>query len=303
MNPKPKPVVTFLVPCGDNEQYLLTCIQSILMQTFIDFEVLLLDEGLSPAVTELARQMPSADPRIQHQLLWDAAHPDSLREPDWTAVQGELIWPMSAAHCLASPHVLQDFVTQFILTPRLGVAFCRTQCLDENNVPYESYIPHKTDSELPYQPTLYPGRIFFRQLLKENLLPAPSVMVRNACYEQAGIAPWPMDEFHQWQAWLCFSLDWDVYFDPEPKVYNRQSQQAQLEIPPKSPAVLERMLQCYQAVETYIAEQRYPKPFRRQAQLARLQFMRRKGMKMSLTESLMRLYRHLTVPAFEMSQV
>lgn len=296
MTTQPEPVVTFLVSCGENAQYLLTCVQSILMQTFIDFEVLLVDQGKSPTVTEMAVQLPPADSRIRYLPLVLEHHND-----DWGLAQanGELVWRLSSEHCLASPHVLQDFVTQFILNPRLGVAFCRAQCLDEQNVPYETYMPHKTDSNLPYQPTLYPGQLFFRHLLKENLLPSPAVMARRQCFTQAGLNN-PVG-FSEWQAWLCFSLDWDVYFDPEPKVYYRQNRQAPSSV--KTQDDLDRMLACYQAVETYLTERRYPKPLKRQAQLARLQFMRRKGLKMNLSEKLMRLYRRLTIQSGDFAHV
>ncbi|MCE3234777.1 MAG: hypothetical protein K0Q50_957 [Vampirovibrio sp.] len=298
MNPPTNPVVTFLVPCGENEQFLLTCVQSLLMQTFIDFEVLLLDEGKSPAVSALAAQLPPADGRIRYVPVENTDPTEQSTGWGITHANGDLIWRIAAEHCLASPHVLQDFVTQFILNSRLGMAFCRVQCLDEGNAPYETYIPHKKDSNLPYQPTLYPGQLFFRHLLKENILPSPAVIVRKACFIQTGLEN---EDVFEWEAWLCFALEWDVYFDPEPKVYYRQDRGRHAGV--KSPDELERILFCYRAVEAYLANHRYPKPLKRQAQLARLQFMRRKGFKMSLPEKMMRLYRRFTAEPFDFAEV
>ncbi len=294
----PEPVLSFLVLCGDNARYLRECVQSILGQSFIDTEVLLLEDMAGSEAAGLAQAWASADARVRHIRLERFETLAERWNEGIAQSHGDLLWLMPAGHCLASPQVVQDFVTQFILAPSLGFAFCRAQALDEHSTPYETYFPHKKDSDLPYQPTLFPGKLFFSQLLRENPLPAPAVLCRKACYEQVGGFHRQVAENGEWLNWLRFALDWDVFFDPEPKVYCRQPRAFRL-ARTKTPEALADMLHGYQALEQYIQAGNYPKNFRRQAELARLQFMRRKGMRMSFTEQVRRLYRKLTAGSFE----
>jgi hypothetical protein len=194
-------------------------------------------------------------------------------------------------------------VTQFILNPNLGVAFCRAQHMDEQGIPYESYSPHKRNTELPYQPTLYPGLVFFRYLLKGNLIPDACAVARKECFLEAGLFEPGLGESAAWYNWLRFALDWDVFFDPAPKVFVRKPRTASLKKVGLSQAELQARYDCYQALEAYLRDNGYPKVLRRQAHWAKLQFMRRKGFKMSVSQKLMRVYHALTVPRFDPTPV
>lgn len=293
----PQPVVSFLVLCGDNRRYLIECVQSILGQNFIDLEVLLIEDFPGADTAALAQAWANADARIRHIRLENMESRQQLWNTALAQSRGDLLWLMESGHALASPQVVQDWMTQFILNPQLGFAFCRAQCIDEHSVPYESYIPHKKDSDLPYQPTLFPGWLFFGQLLHENPLPPSAVIARKACYEKVGGFHPDVLENGALLHWFCFSLDWDVFFDPEPKVYCRQPRT--LGAPSlQSPEALSDMLNCYEALDHYLKAGKYPRNLKRQVQLARFQFMRRKGMPMSVYEHVMRLYRKLTVRRF-----
>jgi hypothetical protein len=182
-----------------------------------------------------------------------------------------------------------------MLNPRLGLAFCRMQAMDEDSIPYERYIPSKKNSKMPYHPTLYPGRLFFRQLLKANLVPESSVIARKSCFERAGGLQAQLNSAAVWQHWLRICLDWDVHYDPLPKVLFRWERNA-LEAPTaKSGEVREDELHSYLALEEYLKVHGYPKACHHHAQLARLHFMRRKGFKLSFPDRLIRLYRSLSV--------
>jgi len=288
------PVVSFLIPTGVSVPHLQECLYSILSQSFTDLEILLLDSEENPETTELAQLCAREDERIRHLVLPQSnTLPDSLNHGLQQA-KGDLIWSLAPSARLSTSQSLKECVTQFILNPRLGLAFCRIQFMDEESIPYERYMPSKKNSDMPYHPTLYPGRLFFRQLLKGNLIPDSSAVARKLCLMRAGGFESSLKTAAVWQQWLRVCLDWDVYFDPLPKVLVRRARQASDPLVNRPAEELECELQAYAALEDYLKAHKYPMPARHQAQFARLQFMRRKGLKMSLPDRLIRLYRRLT---------
>ena len=63
MNQAPK--VSVIVPVYKAEKYLHRCVDSILAQTFIDFELLLVDDGSPDCSGDICDQYAAADPRVR----------------------------------------------------------------------------------------------------------------------------------------------------------------------------------------------------------------------------------------------
>lgn len=288
-----QPVVTFLVYCAGESQYLRQCIASILGQSFIDFEVLLYDDASDPETTHEIHLLSREDARIRYVRQEESVGPLVCFNQGITQAQGELVWLIGATDALASTQVLQDYVTQFVITAKLGLAFGRVQCIDGNGVPYEKYIPHKKNSRLPYQPVFYPPNSLYTELLKENIIPECGVLLRKSTLERVGELDVSLGKAAFWHRFALISLDWKVYFDPAPKVYKRvsMSQAGQ----PESAAIdgASRLLH-YEKLEHFLRNHHYPKPLQRRTQLFRLQLKRKMRLPMSLPERLIRLYRFLT---------
>lgn len=61
MNPK----ISVIVPVYNVEKYLCRCIDSILAQTFTDFELLLIDDGSKDSSGEICEEYAGKDARIR----------------------------------------------------------------------------------------------------------------------------------------------------------------------------------------------------------------------------------------------
>lgn len=59
------PMVTIIVPVYNSEQYLPICVESILKQTFKDFELLLVDDGSTDRSGDLCETYAKQDKRIR----------------------------------------------------------------------------------------------------------------------------------------------------------------------------------------------------------------------------------------------
>ena len=84
------PVISVIVPVYNVETYLAQCIESILSQTFEDFELLLVDDGSKDRSGEICDEYASNDSRISvfHQ---ENSDPSSARNFGLTQAKGQYI--------------------------------------------------------------------------------------------------------------------------------------------------------------------------------------------------------------------
>ena len=57
--------ISIIIPCYNSEKYLRVCLDSVLAQTFEDFEVLLIDDGSKDGTLALAREIALQDARVR----------------------------------------------------------------------------------------------------------------------------------------------------------------------------------------------------------------------------------------------
>lgn len=57
--------ISIIIPCYNSEKYLGACMDSVLAQTFIDFEVILVDDGSRDGTLALAQRYAQMDARVQ----------------------------------------------------------------------------------------------------------------------------------------------------------------------------------------------------------------------------------------------
>src|SRR4051794_32850375 len=89
-----QPKVSFVVPCYKLAHYLNECVNSILMQTYENFEVLIMDDCSPDNTPEVARSFE--DPRVTY--IRNEPNLGHLRNYNKgiTLAQGEYIWLISA---------------------------------------------------------------------------------------------------------------------------------------------------------------------------------------------------------------
>ena len=83
-------MISVIVPIYRCEIYLDKLVQSVLSQTYSDFEVILIDDGSTDGTVESAREYEKKDPRI-HVIVQDHAGVSAARNRALKLVQGEYI--------------------------------------------------------------------------------------------------------------------------------------------------------------------------------------------------------------------
>lgn len=209
------PTVSFVVPCYKLAHLLPECINSILSQSYEDFEILIMDDCSPDNTAEVARSFKDSrvryirnDPNLGHLRNYNKGIELAC---------GRYIWLISADDCLRRTYLLKQYVEQLDRYPSVGYAWCPAVGLkdgQETGLLKWSFYSSKNQ--------IIKGHTFLRKLLKANCVPAPSGLVRRECYDRLGVFPLDMPYAGDWYLWCLFALQFDVAYFSEPMVCYRE---------------------------------------------------------------------------------
>ena len=90
-----KPLISVVVPCYNQAQYLDECLQSVLDQTFTDWECIIVNDGSPDNTEEVAKQWTEKYPRFKY-LKKENGGLSSARNAGIEIAEGEWILPLDA---------------------------------------------------------------------------------------------------------------------------------------------------------------------------------------------------------------
>ena len=199
---KMNPMVSFVVPCYKLAHLLPECVNSILAQTYRQFEVLIMDNCSPDSTPEVAQSFQ--DPRVKHiRNDVNIGHVRNFNK-GISLSRGKYVWVLSADDFLKSPHVLEQFVGVMERNAHVGFVFCRAiEWLDAK----EAGTRHCGNVD-----RIWEGRDLLRKLVKSNFIAQSSGMVRKACYEMVGVFAPDMPFAWVWYLWCLLALHYDVAY-------------------------------------------------------------------------------------------
>jgi hypothetical protein len=182
-----KPLISIIVPCYNQAKYLDECLQSVLNQSYANWECIVVNDG-SPDNTEaIARQWCDLDDRFKY-LYKQNGGPSSARNIGIKISEGDLILPLDADDCI-SVDFLEKLVRELLNDESLGIVSCYTKFFSKNT--------NKTTGELK------PKGTDWRYLLYVNQLIATS-LYRKKCWEEVGGYDETMQKgFEDWEFWIA----------------------------------------------------------------------------------------------------
>ncbi|MEM7029145.1 MAG: glycosyltransferase family 2 protein [Chloroflexota bacterium] len=143
---KKHPKVSIGLPVYNGENYLSEAIESLLNQTFTDFELIISDNGSTDSTQSICKAFAEADDRVRYfryeqnrGAAWNYNHVFALAQGEYFkwAAHDDRCKPDFLRHCVA------------ILDQHAEVVLChpRTRIIDEHGQPIEDYSVHlATDS-------------------------------------------------------------------------------------------------------------------------------------------------------------
>lgn len=211
--------VSVIIPNYCHAQYLDQRIQSVLNQTYQDFEVIILDDcspddGASKAVIEKYRNNPHVSHIVYNKE--NGGSPYKQWAKGVSLAKGALIW-IAESDDYADVHFLEVLVPQFEQRENVGVAFCRSILFDGNEVLGPAY-PYDIEERL------YDGRDFIRRfcILKTGIVNASAAIFRKEVYMSISDIYTTFRGAADKLFWVLIAEKGDVVFVDKPYNFFRQ---------------------------------------------------------------------------------
>ena len=142
---KKAPLVSVIIPNYNHASYLPQRIESVLAQTYQDFELIILDDCSTDHSRVIISQYAKQDERIQTIF-----NPTNSGSPfvQWnkgaSLAEGEYIW-IAESDDYADRRFLEKLVPRLDAHPEVGLAYCQSYNVDENSQIVSSRLDWTTD--------------------------------------------------------------------------------------------------------------------------------------------------------------
>ena len=206
------PRVSFIVPCYRLAHLLPECIDSILMQTYADLEVIIMDDCSPDNTEEIAHSYD--DPRVKYIRNEQNLGHLSNYNKGIALSAGKYVWLISADDRLRFPYVLERYVQLLEAHPDVGYVFCPAMGVFDGR---ETRVINTHGCK----DAVFDGIDFLTRLLDANTVVAPCAIARKECYEELSYFPLDMPWAGDWYLWCVFALRYRVGYFAEPMVNYR----------------------------------------------------------------------------------
>jgi glycosyltransferase involved in cell wall biosynthesis len=199
------PNVTVVIPAYNHADYLREAIDSVLAQTYRDFEILVVDDGSTDHTPDV---VPQNHLHIRY-LRQENRGLSAARNSGIAAAKGRIISILDADDRF-EPAFLETLVRFLEETPGADAVYCGYRYVDQEN------------SELPYSSarTVPPSRLF-QTLIYGNFMVPACMVAYKTCYDKAGPFDASLTASEDWDMWLRFAKLFTVYGIPEKLVRYR----------------------------------------------------------------------------------
>lgn len=210
------PKVSVIVPNYNHARYLRQRLQSILDQTFEDFDLTYLDDASSDDSNAVFAEF---DREARIKAIYNESNSGSPFK-QWNkgvrATTGEYIW-IAESDDVADPNFLATLVPILDKNPDVGLAYCQSCQIDTNNVIVNQSMNRWFKDMSPDRWTrdfVTNGKVECQQyLISRNTIPnASAVLIRRSVYEAIGGAEEMLSLSGDWMTWIRMLLKSDIAF-------------------------------------------------------------------------------------------
>jgi glycosyltransferase involved in cell wall biosynthesis len=183
------PEVSVCIPTYNSAPYLRQAIESVLGQEFGDYELIVCDDASTDATPELCRSY--RDPRLRYLRYEENAGQAGNFNRCLREARGEFLTLLHADDYFL-PGFVTDRVRRLKERPELGFVFGAVQMVDAEDTPLS------VSQRWPDDRFFQPGELL-DSLLLGCIVSPPSLMVRRACAEAAGLFRTDLTWGHDWE--------------------------------------------------------------------------------------------------------
>ena len=206
--------VDVIIPAFNAAKYLPTAIESVLSQTFEDWQILLVDDGSTDNTTEIVA--PFLD-RLGSRIKYIHQNNRGLPAARNTAIRASTseFLALLDADDVWLPCRLEESLRALADRPQAGLAYGLIRTIDPEGQPYGSiWAGNSIGRE---------GKIATHIYTRKIELPCPSITFRRQCIDEVGVFDETMRATEDRDLWLRISLRYEVAFVPKLLAYYRLS--------------------------------------------------------------------------------
>ncbi len=217
------PEVSVIVPNYNHAKFLSLRMNSILSQTFRDFEIIILDDRSTDNSREIIEQYRN-HPQVSSIVLNDVNSGNAFKQ--WrkgiALAKGEFVW-LAESDDFSDPRFLETMMKIIHSDKKIKVAFCRSQIADAhgktsrtNDFEFEHGIVSHKDWTM--EGAEFCGKIFCKHNI---LLNASSVIFEKKLYDEVGGVTTEHRICSDWLLWWQMISKCKVAFTAAPLNYYR----------------------------------------------------------------------------------
>ncbi len=203
------PEVSVIIPSYNRAKLVVETIESVLNQSFQDFEIIVVDDGSTDTTEKVVSNFPIRYIKQENQGLPNA------RNTGINASQGNYIAILDSDDCLLEGS-LEKRVAVLEKYPRVGFTYSQMYIMDENSqITGLHRLPIPVSGFRLKQKELH-------DLLYVNHIPASTVMIRRSCLDRVGMFnPTFIHGQEDLEMWVRLASIYDSFYIPEPLIKYR----------------------------------------------------------------------------------
>jgi len=202
---KKYPKVSIIIPTYNRAHVLKRAIQSVLNQTYKDFEVIVVDDGSTDDTKAIVKGLD--DKRVLYKRHDRNKGVSAARNTGIVIARGEYI-AFQDSDDKWLPTKLEEQMKAFAhARSRIGVVYTAFWYVRKDR---RIYIPLPKVSKRE-------GDIH-NELLNGNFITPQSAVVRKECFEVSGLFDEKLPSLNDWDIWIRISKNWEFKFISEPLV-------------------------------------------------------------------------------------
>jgi glycosyltransferase involved in cell wall biosynthesis len=204
------PRVSVVMTVYNDERYVAEAIQSVLAQTYQDFELVITDNGSSDGTANVIKSFQ--DPRIRLlSLAKNRGHCGGMNN-SIKAAKGEFLALLNSDDVFFK-YKLEKQVNFLDKNSHIGIVFSYAEIIDKDSNHFEGTSAYKGIFDRPNQKNRFDWLSYF--FVNNNCLCHPSGLIRKKCQEDIGWFDERYALFLDFDYWIRTCLKYEIYILPE----------------------------------------------------------------------------------------